>query len=74
MRLFLSYINCLQGLIFAFFKFDLKAIFFYDFVGLLFPLLKFSCCMVLMTELFLKALTLVAMNISQSFFVPPMFR
>ena len=51
-----------------FFKFEVKTIFFYDFVGLLFPLLKFSCCMVLMTELFLKALNLVAMNISHSFF------
>ena len=33
-----------------------------------FLLLKFSCCMILITELFLKALSLVAMNISQSFF------
>ena len=33
-----------------------------------FPLLKFSCCMILMTVLFLKALNLVAMNISQYFF------
>ena len=53
---------------FAFFKFKVKAIFLYDFVGFLFPLLKFSCCLILITELFLKALNLFAMNISQSFF------
>ena len=55
-------------------RFDIRffqvfsAIFLYDFVGFLFPLLKFFCCMILITELFLKALNLFAMNTSQSFF------
>ena len=40
----------------------------YGFVGFLFPLLKFPCCGILFIELFLKALNLLAMNISQSFF------
>ena len=64
----MSNVTCLQGLIFAFFKFDVKAIFLYDFVAFLFPLLKFSCCMILITEFFLKALNYVAMNIRQYIF------
>ena len=40
----------------------------YGFNDFLFPLLKFPCCGILFIELFLKALNLVAMNISQSFF------
>ena len=38
------------------------------FVGLLFSCAEFSDCMILISELFLKALKLFLMNISQFFF------
>ena len=50
-------------------KFDIKAIFLCDFfVGILFSFSEFSDCMILISEIFLKALKLIVMIICQSFF------
>ena len=67
MKLLFCFLDRVRFSLFCY-KFDMKAFYVWFFVGILFSCSKFSDCMILITQLFLKALKLVVMIISQSFF------